>query len=401
MVNEFLIETLSDYQKLYSELQAMGAPEEALEIVRKSIDDTKLLIKEREARERESRELETRVLPASVAEAPAPEEDSVLTVGGVFKNYKELCEFMGWRVATGNTKIAQLKELNTICKWHKDGNKIVIDEVYSKSIDKVDNRVNNKGTGKKSIYYQDFEILMMILLEKAPNEYLEFTITQLMQMVGMVNEDYCKYKYSQKLLAEETEISIEEINQFYEVHQKLLSQGARICLNNLKKAYLIHLTEITMIRAFEIVPANEENKKPIRKYYDRVATKEEIKKILIEKRKLMELMGCKNMNEIYKRNLNRRFYRELRVILEEKFNISFDYTSYRVVLNKEAITKELNEIAEITKAEELIESINSKSYKKSTNEYNKKVIDRVRVGMVEGFNLESNAKRLSNNLILV
>ena len=34
-------------------------------------------------------------------------------------------------------------------------------------------------------------------------------------------------------------------------------------------------------------------------------------------------------------------------------------------------------------------------------EYNKKVIDRVRVGMVEGFNLESNAKRLSNNLILV
>ena len=201
MVNEFLIETLADYQKLYSELQAMGASEEALEIVRKSIDDTKLLIKEREARERESRELETRVLPASVAEAPAPEEDSGLTVGGVFKNYKELCEFMGWRVATGNTKIAQLKELNTICKWHKDGNKIVIDEVYSKSIDKVDNRVNNKGTGKKSIYYQDFEILMMILLEKAPSEYLEFTITQLMQMVGMVNEDYCKYKYSQKLLA--------------------------------------------------------------------------------------------------------------------------------------------------------------------------------------------------------
>ena len=306
---------------------------------------------------------------------------------------------MEWKVKTGKSKIAQMKEFDTICKWHKEGNKIVIDEVYSKSIDKVDNRVNNKGTGKKSIYYQDFEILMMLLLEKAPGEYLEFTITQLMQMVGMVNEDYCKYKYAQKLLAEETEISIEEINQFYEVHQKLLSQGARTCLNNLKKAYLIYLTEITMIRAFEIVPAKEENKKPIRKYYDRVATKEEIKKILIEKRKLMELMGCKNMNEIYKKNLNRRFYRELRVILEEKFNISFDYTSYRAVLNKEAITKELNEIAEIIKPEELIESINSKSYKKSTNEYNKKVIDRV--GMVEGFNLEANAKRLSNNLILV
>lgn len=30
MVNEFLIETLAEYQKLYSELEEMGAPEEAL-----------------------------------------------------------------------------------------------------------------------------------------------------------------------------------------------------------------------------------------------------------------------------------------------------------------------------------------------------------------------------------
>lgn len=49
MVNEFLIETLIEYQKLYGELEAMGAPEEALQIVRKSIDDTNLLIKERES----------------------------------------------------------------------------------------------------------------------------------------------------------------------------------------------------------------------------------------------------------------------------------------------------------------------------------------------------------------
>lgn len=109
MVNEFLIETLADYQKLYSELEAMGAPKEALEIVKKSIDDTNSLIKEREARERESRELETRALPVPVAEAPAPEEDSGLTVGRVFKNYKELCEFMRWKVTTGESKKAQMK----------------------------------------------------------------------------------------------------------------------------------------------------------------------------------------------------------------------------------------------------------------------------------------------------
>ena len=85
MENEFLKETLAEHHKLYAELEAMGASEEALKIVRKSIDDTNLLIKERE-----SRELETRELPAPVAEAPAHEEDSGLTVG-VYKNFKVFC----------------------------------------------------------------------------------------------------------------------------------------------------------------------------------------------------------------------------------------------------------------------------------------------------------------------
>lgn len=54
----------------------------------------------------------------------------MLKNGQVFKNYKELCAFMGWEVKSGNTKIAQFKELDAKCKWHKEGNKIIIDEVY-------------------------------------------------------------------------------------------------------------------------------------------------------------------------------------------------------------------------------------------------------------------------------
>ena len=53
----------------------------------------------------------------------------MLKNGQVFKNYKELCGFMGWEIKSGNAKIAQFKELDRICKWHKEGNKIIIDEV--------------------------------------------------------------------------------------------------------------------------------------------------------------------------------------------------------------------------------------------------------------------------------
>ena len=142
MVNEFLIETLIEYQKLYGELEAMGAPEEALQIVRKSIDDTNLLIKERE-----SMELEAIELPASVAEDSSPEEESGVTVGRVFKNYKELCEFMGWKSTGGDYKKARLKELDTLCKWHNEGYKFVIDEVYQQQLLKKDKR-RDEGTEK-------------------------------------------------------------------------------------------------------------------------------------------------------------------------------------------------------------------------------------------------------------
>ena len=49
-----------------------------------------------------------------------------------YKNYKELCKAMNWSTTGGNTKTKYLKELDSLCKWHKKGNKIVIDEIYSK-----------------------------------------------------------------------------------------------------------------------------------------------------------------------------------------------------------------------------------------------------------------------------
>ena len=49
-----------------------------------------------------------------------------------YKSYKQLCEDMNWSITGGNTKVKHLKELDSLCKWHKEGNKIVIDEIYSK-----------------------------------------------------------------------------------------------------------------------------------------------------------------------------------------------------------------------------------------------------------------------------
>ncbi|MGV2685530.1 hypothetical protein GNF82_14225 [Clostridium perfringens] len=70
---------------------------------------------------------------------------SNLREGQVFKNYKELCVFLGWEITNGNSKKKQMDTLSTMCKWHKEGNKIVVDEAYENNVGFEDNTRARKG----------------------------------------------------------------------------------------------------------------------------------------------------------------------------------------------------------------------------------------------------------------
>ena len=63
-----------------------------------------------------------------------------------YKNWKEICKAMGWKTTMGNYKNARLKELESMCKNHKEGQNIVIDEIYTKRKDIIDNRGKNKNS---------------------------------------------------------------------------------------------------------------------------------------------------------------------------------------------------------------------------------------------------------------
>ena len=53
-----------------------------------------------------------------------------LKEGMVIKNYKELCRYLEWNTTTGNAKKSQFIDLERYCKYHKEGQKIVVDEVF-------------------------------------------------------------------------------------------------------------------------------------------------------------------------------------------------------------------------------------------------------------------------------
>ena len=74
---------------------------------------------------------------------------------GIYKNYKELCKALNWKVTGGTAKEAQFRTLDTLCKWHKEGIKIVVTEVYAEPKEKIDNRVNNGGNSTSKYNVDD------------------------------------------------------------------------------------------------------------------------------------------------------------------------------------------------------------------------------------------------------
>ena len=73
---------------------------------------------------------------------------------GVYKNWKALCEAVGWNPKNGGTyKQSREKDLNDICNWHREGNKIVITEIFGELPMEEDKRANNGNNGHSTSKY--------------------------------------------------------------------------------------------------------------------------------------------------------------------------------------------------------------------------------------------------------
>ena len=120
-----------------------------------------------------------------------------------YKNYKELCKAMNWSITGGDTKVKHLKELDSLCKWHKEGNKIVIDKIYSQPKEIIDNRY---ATIDKLPYFNEtFPELQkaMYKKDKKGNKTLVSNITltksKLLDRVFSVSASKIDQRYKDKI----------------------------------------------------------------------------------------------------------------------------------------------------------------------------------------------------------
>lgn len=47
-----------------------------------------------------------------------------------YKNWREICREFGWNTIGGSYRNARLKYFESLCSYHKEGNKFIIDEIY-------------------------------------------------------------------------------------------------------------------------------------------------------------------------------------------------------------------------------------------------------------------------------
>jgi len=76
----------------------------------------------------------------------------------IISNYKKLCEILEENIKTGGAKINQLNYWNDYFKYHKDGNKFIIDEIYIEPLEKIDERKKKSGGANNRKEFPNFLI---------------------------------------------------------------------------------------------------------------------------------------------------------------------------------------------------------------------------------------------------
>ena len=79
-------------------------------------------------------------------------------MGQIIPNYRKLCKILGIKIADGSSKACQMKDLERYFKYHKSGNKIIIDEIYLEPLPKIDGRGGNQGGGHNRKDFPNFLI---------------------------------------------------------------------------------------------------------------------------------------------------------------------------------------------------------------------------------------------------
>ena len=155
-----------------------------------------------------------------------------LKTGDIYRNYGHLCEILEIKPTkkANNQRNAQFKELERYVKWHREGHKIIIDEVYSDVKDKVDGRTKgNNNELSKNLRYMILHLCSKNKLRD--KEEIGFSKIFLYNYCGMINDNYKDSKGNRQAFAEYLNLDQIAIDEALEYTDNRLGQAFRRALS--------------------------------------------------------------------------------------------------------------------------------------------------------------------------
>lgn len=248
-----------------------------------------------------------------------------LKEGMIFKNYKELCGFMGWETTRGNYMKARLKELDSLCKWYRQGNKMVIEIVYELRKPKEDGRFKN------STYLNPVEAILLFALKEKENPEVYFSNSKMYKLLGMFNSKFEELNYG------DTNAMVEELlvdyltAKSFKINSK--AEANRIikrALNSMKDRRVIDYTNSKIIVSYE--------------GKHRVATSEESKILLKLEKEVLDELNCYSYSQMEFKNLTYKYYNLLKKKIEssELKDFQYSYEGFCVISHNKIVSDEID-----------------------------------------------------------
>ena len=282
-----------------------------------------------------------------------------------YKNYKELCGILEEPIKGGKSKQLQMKDFERYFKYHKEGNKIIIDDIYSKEKEKIDMRkseyiseTDKRHNGNNTFYGEDIEKLLLLMMASTMvDDELILPMSIILNKISMVNSNYSIGRRNQEKLSEILKIDEKYVNEFYDTTHSNLRSTLESALNRLDKKALLRWKTVRMVcKKVAVVKYNELDEIEIDMDTDRVqytiqeeydiATKEQDLIIIEAENKILEEMQLNNLNEVIRYGKINEFYKKVYEIVKKKANIKYYFNGYNLIFNRCNIIKELEKHGE-------------------------------------------------------
>lgn len=248
-----------------------------------------------------------------------------LSEGLIVPNYRELCSLIGEKVKTGNSKMAQLKELENYIEYEKDGNRFVITKILTEQ----ELIVSEIKRGRKNIYTSMIEILLLdTLANKGDN--LIISKKNLIKSLNLVNDNYdIGYKKPQEL-ANHFNMELHYVQDFYKLNNSNLTNIVNGALHSLSSKRMIDYKVDTMIKKYDEMK-------------QRLINPLERQLLLVIDKECMEKFNIHSVEELNKKVNNVHFQKikDFRDdLIRERTNIEYFYKVFDIVINHEFIESE-------------------------------------------------------------